>query len=140
MILCCGEAPIDVLSRKHCRRACVHPLCYDDRAGHARRAGRTCFGLFTDLLGQHIMRALAETKAGTHYAHFAARPTHPTQASPILAISSNGTVNLTLRRQDLGDGLVRQRGSVQFGTTLPWLRLAVRDWVVNGNKPLKVPR
>lgn len=82
MILCCGEALIDMLPRRTTA----------DEAAFAPYAGGAVFntaialgrlgapaeffsGISTDLFGQQLMRVLAESKAGTRYAHFSARPT-----------------------------------------------------------------
>jgi fructokinase len=82
MILCCGEALIDMLPRRSTA----------DEAAFAPYAGGAVFntaialgrlgapveffsGLSTDLFGQQLVRVLAESKAGTRYAHFSPRPT-----------------------------------------------------------------
>ena len=82
MILCCGEALIDMLPR----RSTADEPAFAPYAGGAvfntaialgRLGAPVEFfsGLSTDLFGQQIMRVLAESRAGTRYAHFAARPT-----------------------------------------------------------------
>ncbi len=82
MIVCCGEALIDMLPR----RSTAGEPAFAPYAGGAvfntaialgRLGAPVEFfsGLSTDLFGQQIMRVLAESKAGTRYAHFAARPT-----------------------------------------------------------------
>jgi len=82
MILCCGEALIDMLPRRSTA----------DEAAFAPYAGGAVFntaialgrlgapveffsGVSTDLFGQQLVRVLAESKAGTRYAHFSPRPT-----------------------------------------------------------------
>jgi fructokinase len=82
MILCCGEALIDMLPR---RSAAGEPAFAPYAGGAvfntAIALGRLGVpveffsGLSTDLFGQQIARVLAESKAGTRYAHFSARPT-----------------------------------------------------------------
>jgi len=82
MILCCGEALIDMLPR----RTTADEAAFSPYAGGAlfntaialgRLGAPTEFfsGISTDLFGQQLMRVLAESKAGTRYAHFSARPT-----------------------------------------------------------------
>src|SRR5690606_30787115 len=82
MILCCGEALIDMLPRRTTA----------DEPAFAPYAGGAVFntavalgrlgtpveffsGISTDLFGQQLVRVLAESRAGTRYAHFSARPT-----------------------------------------------------------------
>lgn len=82
MILCCGEALIDMLPRRTTA----------DEPAFAPYAGGAVFntavalgrlgtpveffsGLSTDLFGQQLVRVLAESGAGTRYAHFSSRPT-----------------------------------------------------------------
>ncbi|THF56619.1 carbohydrate kinase family protein [Ollibium composti] len=82
MILCCGEALIDMLPR---RSAAGEPAFAPYAGGAvfntAIALGRLGVpveffsGLSTDLFGQQIARVLAESRAGTRYAHFSARPT-----------------------------------------------------------------
>ena len=81
MIVCCGEALIDMLPR----------TSTDGEPSFAPYAGGAVFntaialgrldvpveffsGISTDLFGQQIMQVLAASKAGTRYAHFANRP------------------------------------------------------------------
>ncbi len=82
MILCCGEALIDMLPR----RSTADEPAFAPYAGGAvfntavalgRLGAPVEFfsGLSTDLFGQQLVRVLAESKAGTRYAHFSARPT-----------------------------------------------------------------
>jgi fructokinase len=82
MILCCGEALIDMLPRK----SGAGELAFAPYAGGAvfntaialgRLGAPVEFfsGLSTDLFGQQLTRVLAESKAGTRYAHFSPRPT-----------------------------------------------------------------
>ena len=82
MILCCGEALIDMLPR----RTTADEPAFSPYAGGAlfntaialgRLGAPTEFfsGISTDLFGQQLMRVLAESRAGTRYAHFSARPT-----------------------------------------------------------------
>jgi fructokinase len=82
MILCCGEALIDMLPRKtDAGEPVFAPYAGGAVFNTAIALGRLGVpveffsGLSTDLFGQQIMRMLAESKAGTRYAHFAARPT-----------------------------------------------------------------
>lgn len=82
MILCCGEALIDMLPR----RSTADEPAFAPYAGGAvfnsaialgRLGAPVEFfsGLSTDLFGQQLVRVLAESKAGTRYAHFSPRPT-----------------------------------------------------------------
>jgi fructokinase len=82
MILCCGEALIDMLPR----RSTTDEPAFAPYAGGALfntaialgRLGAPAeffSGLSTDLFGQQLVRVLAESKAGTRYAHFSPRPT-----------------------------------------------------------------
>lgn len=82
MILCCGEALIDMLPR----RSTAGEPTFAPYAGGAlfntaialgRLGAPVEFfsGLSTDLFGQQIARVLAESKVGARYAHFSARPT-----------------------------------------------------------------
>ena len=82
MILCCGEALIDMLPRE----TTLGEPAFAPYAGGAvfntaialgRLGAPVEFfsGLSTDLFGQQLVRVLAESKAGTRYAHFSPRPT-----------------------------------------------------------------
>lgn len=82
MILCCGEALIDMLPR----RSTADEPAFSPYAGGAvfntaialgRLGAPVEFfsGLSTDLFGQQLTRVLTESRAGTRYAHFSARPT-----------------------------------------------------------------
>jgi fructokinase len=82
MILCCGEALIDMLPRQSSAgEPAFAPYAGGAVFNTAIALGRLgapaefFSGLSTDLFGQQIMRVLAESRAGTRYAHFAARPT-----------------------------------------------------------------
>lgn len=82
MILCCGEALIDMLPRQTSGgEPAFAPYAGGAVFNTAIALGRLgapvefFSGLSTDLFGQQIMRVLAQSKAGTRYAHFAARPT-----------------------------------------------------------------
>ncbi|MGN6537958.1 MAG: carbohydrate kinase family protein [Mesorhizobium sp.] len=82
MILCCGEALIDMLPRRSdAGEPAFAPYAGGAVFNTAIALGRLGVpveffsGLSTDLFGQQIARVLAESKAGTRYAHFAARPT-----------------------------------------------------------------
>ncbi|MGN6143570.1 MAG: carbohydrate kinase family protein [Mesorhizobium sp.] len=82
MILCCGEALIDMLPRRSdAGESAFAPYAGGAVFNTAIALGRLGVpveffsGLSTDLFGQQIARVLAESKAGTRYAHFAARPT-----------------------------------------------------------------
>jgi len=82
MILCCGEALIDMLPRRSdAREPAFAPYAGGAVFNTAIALGRLGVpveffsGLSTDLFGQQIARVLAESKAGTRYAHFSARPT-----------------------------------------------------------------
>jgi fructokinase len=82
MIVCCGEALIDMLPRRsEAGEPAFAPYAGGAVFNTAIALGRLgapaefLSGLSTDLFGQQIMRVLAESKAGTRYAHFSARPT-----------------------------------------------------------------
>lgn len=82
MILCCGEALIDMLPRRsNADEPAFAPYAGGAVFNTAIALGRLGVpveffsGLSTDLFGQQIMRVLAESHAGTRYAHFSARPT-----------------------------------------------------------------
>ncbi len=82
MILCCGEALIDMLPRRSdAGEPAFAPYAGGAVFNTAIALGRLGVpveffsGLSTDLFGQQIARVLAESKAGTRYAHFSARPT-----------------------------------------------------------------
>lgn len=82
MILCCGEALIDMLPRRtESGETAFAPYAGGAVFNTAIALGRLgapvefFSGLSTDLFGQQIMQVLAESKAGTRYAHFAALPT-----------------------------------------------------------------
>lgn len=82
MILCCGEALIDMLPRRsNAGEPAFAPYAGGAVFNTAIALGRLGVsveffsGLSTDLFGQQIARVLAESKAGTRYAHFSARPT-----------------------------------------------------------------
>jgi fructokinase len=82
MILCCGEALIDMLPRQiGGGEPAFAPYAGGAVFNTAIALGRLgapvefFSGLSTDLFGQQIMQVLAQSKAGTRYAHFAARPT-----------------------------------------------------------------
>lgn len=82
MIVCCGEALIDMLPRHSAEgEPAFAPYAGGAVFNTAIALGRLgapvefFSGLSTDLFGQQIMRVLAESRAGTRYAHFAARPT-----------------------------------------------------------------
>jgi fructokinase len=82
MILCCGEALIDMLPRRSdAGEPAFAPYAGGAVFNTAIALGRLGVpveffsGLSTDLFGQQIASVLAESKAGTRYAHFSARPT-----------------------------------------------------------------
>ncbi len=82
MIVCCGEALIDMLPRRsEAGEPAFAPYAGGAVFNTAIALGRLgapvefLSGLSTDLFGQQIMRVLAESKAGTRYTHFSARPT-----------------------------------------------------------------
>ena len=82
MILCCGEALIDMLPRQtSAGEPAFAPYAGGAVFNTAIALGRLgapvefFSGLSTDLFGQQIMRVLSQSKAGTRYAHFAERPT-----------------------------------------------------------------
>jgi fructokinase len=82
MILCCGEALIDMLPRHSTAgEPAFAPYAGGAVFNTAIALGRLgapvefFSGLSTDLFGQQIMRVLNESGAGTRYAHFANRPT-----------------------------------------------------------------
>ena len=82
MILCCGEALIDMLPRRTSEgEAAFAPYAGGAVFNTAIALGRLGVpveffsGLSTDSFGQQIMRVLAESRAGTRYAHFSPRPT-----------------------------------------------------------------
>lgn len=82
MILCCGEALIDMLPRKTgAGEPAFAPYAGGAVFNTAIALGRLgapaefFSGLSTDLFGQQLTRVLAESKAGTRYAHFSPRPT-----------------------------------------------------------------
>jgi fructokinase len=82
MILCCGEALIDMLPRKTgAGEAAFSPYAGGAVFNTAIALGRLgtpvefFSGLSTDLFGQQLTRVLAQSQAGTRYVHFAARPT-----------------------------------------------------------------
>ncbi len=82
MILCCGEALIDMLPRRSTTgEAAFSPYAGGAVFNTAIALGRLgapvefFSGLSTDLFGQQLTRVLAESKAGTRHAHFSARPT-----------------------------------------------------------------
>jgi fructokinase len=82
MIVCCGEALIDMLPRRsEAGEPALAPYAGGAVFNSAIALGRLgapvefFSGISTDLFGQQIMRVLAESRAGTRYAHFSARPT-----------------------------------------------------------------
>jgi fructokinase len=82
MILCCGEALIDMLPRRTgAGEPAFAPYAGGAVFNTAIALGRLgapvefFSGLSSDLFGQQLARVLAESKAGTRYAHFSARPT-----------------------------------------------------------------
>lgn len=81
MIVCCGEALIDMLPRSSEQgEPAFAPYAGGAVFNSAIALGRLGVpveffsGISTDLFGQQIMRVLAESKAGTRYAHFSPRP------------------------------------------------------------------
>lgn len=81
MIVCCGEALIDMLPRTSTAgEPCFAPYSGGAVFNTAIALGRLDVpveffsGISTDLFGQQIMQVLAESRAGTRYAHFANRP------------------------------------------------------------------
>jgi len=82
MILCCGEALIDMLPRQSAAgEPAFAPYAGGAVFNSAIALGRLgapvefFSGLSSDLFGQQITRVLAESKAGARYAHFSSRPT-----------------------------------------------------------------
>jgi fructokinase len=82
MILCCGEALIDMLPRRSTTdepafAPYVGGALFNTAIALGRLGAPAEFfsGLSTDLFGQQLVRVLAESKAGTRYAHFSPRPT-----------------------------------------------------------------
>jgi fructokinase len=82
MIVCCGEALIDMLPRTSpAGEPCFAPYAGGAVFNTAIALGRLgsavefFSGISTDLFGQQIMQVLAASKAGTRYAHFSPRPT-----------------------------------------------------------------
>ena len=82
MILCCGEALIDMLPRKsEAGEPAFAPYAGGAVFNTAIALGRLgapvefFSGLSSDLFGQQIMQVLAASKAGTRFAHFSPRPT-----------------------------------------------------------------
>lgn len=81
MIVCCGEALIDMLPRESkAGEPSFAPYAGGAVFNSAIALGRLGVpveffsGLSTDLFGQQIMQVLAASKAGTRYAHFSPRP------------------------------------------------------------------
>lgn len=115
MILCCGEALIDMLPRE----TAVGERAFAPYAGGAvfnsaialgRLGAPVEFfsGLSTDLFGQQLTRVLAESKAGTRYAHFSARPTTMAfvelkDGHATYVFYDEGTAGRMLSPQDLPD-------------------------------------
>lgn len=82
MILCCGEALIDMLPRQSSAgEPAFAPYAGGAVFNTAIALGRLgapvefFSGISTDLFGQQIARVLAQSDAGARYAHFSARPT-----------------------------------------------------------------
>ncbi|MDQ2703762.1 MAG: PfkB family carbohydrate kinase, partial [Pseudomonadota bacterium] len=82
MIICCGEALIDMLPR----RSTLDEPAFAPYSGGAvfntavalGRLGvpvEFFSGLSSDLFGQQLRATLAESKVGSRYAHISARPT-----------------------------------------------------------------
>jgi fructokinase len=115
MILCCGEALIDMLPR----RSAADEPAFAPYAGGAlfnsaialgRLGAPVEFfsGLSTDLFGQQLVRALAESGAGTRYAHFSPRPTTLAfvdlkDGHASYVFYDEGTAGRMLSREDLPD-------------------------------------
>lgn len=81
MIVCCGEALIDMLPRESkAGEPAFAPYAGGAVFNSAIALGRLgapvefFSGISTDLFGQQIMQVLAASKVGTNYAHFAHRP------------------------------------------------------------------
>ncbi|HEY4192531.1 MAG TPA: carbohydrate kinase [Mesorhizobium sp.] len=115
MILCCGEALIDMLPRQTpAGEPAFAPYAGGALFNTAIALGRLgapvefFSGLSTDLFGRQLTRVLAESKAGARYAHFSPRPTtmafvqlNDGQASYVFY--DEGTAGRMLSQSDLPD-------------------------------------
>ena len=88
MIVCCGEALIDMLPRRSTQdEPAFAPYSGGALFNTAIALGRLGVpveffsGLSSDLFGDQLRATLAESKVGSRYAHTSARPTTPPSTS-----------------------------------------------------------